>query len=221
MKILLKDQLFNRDKVTTRAGELAAAHAQFRTDQFVDEVVAGLADRELKERIAWIAACLARHLPGDYRQAVGVILDALPAPNDPALSDNDVGDFIYAAYAAYVAQHGCTPEDLDLSLAALRELTMRFSAEDAIRTFINTFPDETLRTLLAWADDENYHVRRLCSEGTRPRLPWSRRLVIPTTAAIPILETLFSDPSPEADGCLRGSFGTDRPLRRRLACELA
>jgi 3-methyladenine DNA glycosylase AlkC len=51
---------------------------------------------------------------------------------------------------------------------------MRFSVEDAVRTFINKFPEETLRTLLAWADDEHYHVRRLCSEGTRPRLPWSR-----------------------------------------------
>jgi 3-methyladenine DNA glycosylase AlkC len=117
----------------------------------------------------------------------------LPAPNDPTLSDNDFGDFIYAPYATYVAQHGCTAEDLDFSLAALRELTMRFSAEDAIRTFINAFPEQTLRTLLAWAGDDNYHVRRLCSEGTRPRLPWSSRLVIPATAAIPILDELYFD----------------------------
>jgi 3-methyladenine DNA glycosylase AlkC len=164
-------------------------------DEFVDVVAARLPDLELKERIAWIAACLARHLPGDYRQAVGVILSSLPAPNDPTLSDADFGDFIYAPYAEYVAQHGCTSEDLDFSLAALRELTMRFSAEDAIRTFINTFPDETLHILLAWADDEHYHVRRLCSEGTRPRLPWSRKLVVPATAAIPILDKLFSDPT--------------------------
>jgi 3-methyladenine DNA glycosylase AlkC len=72
---------------------------------------------------------------------------------------------------------------------------MRFSVEDAVRTFINKFPEETLRTLLAWADDEHYHVRRLCSEGTRPRLPWSRKVVVPMTTAISILDKLFFDPT--------------------------
>jgi 3-methyladenine DNA glycosylase AlkC len=194
-KILLKDQLFNRDRVTVLAGELAAVHPPFHAGEFVEEVMGRLGELELKERIAWIATCLSRFLPDDYRQAVGVILDALPAPNDPTLSDGDFGDFIYAPYAEYVARHGCTAEDLDFSLAALRELTMRFSAEDAIRTFINAFPDATMRTLHAWASGTNYHVRRLCSEGTRPRLPWSRRLVIPAADAIGILDLLYTDPT--------------------------
>jgi 3-methyladenine DNA glycosylase AlkC len=194
-KALLKDQLFNRDKVARLGGELASVYPQFRADEFIGEVTARLTALELKERIAWIATCLARHLPSDYRQAVGVILRSLPAPNDPALPDGDFGDFIYAPYAAYVAQLGCTAQDLAFSLAALRELTMRFSAEDAIRTFVNAFPDETLSTLLGWAGDEHYHVRRLCSEGTRPRLPWSRKLVVPAATAIPILDKLFCDPT--------------------------
>ncbi len=48
--------------------------------------------------------------------------------------------------------------------------------------------------LPGWASDEHYHVRRLCSEGTRPRLPWSVRLVTPLDAAVPILDQLFADP---------------------------
>jgi 3-methyladenine DNA glycosylase AlkC len=132
-------------------------------------------------------------LPGDYRRAVNVLLRSLPAPCDPALSDGDFGDFIYAPYAEYVARHGCTREDLTFSLAALRELTTRFSVEDAIRTFINACPTETLMTLMEWTADEHYHVRRLCSEGTRPKLPWAKRLTTPVGYAVPLLDRLYCD----------------------------
>ncbi|HJY45488.1 MAG TPA: hypothetical protein VJ301_12760 [Propionibacteriaceae bacterium] len=52
--------------------------------------------------------------------------------------------FIYALYAEYVARHGCTGEDLEFSLSALRKITTRFSAEFAIRPFLNLFPDQVL-----------------------------------------------------------------------------
>ncbi len=117
----------------------------------------------------------------------------MPAENDPGLFDNDFGDFIYAPYADFVAKHGCTKRQLDFSLQALKETTTRFSAEDAIRPFLNAFPKETLRALRKWSRDRHYHVRRLCSEGTRPKLPWSQKITIPITAPIPILDNLFYD----------------------------
>ena len=67
--------------------------------------------------------------------------------------------------------------------------------EDAIRAFIDAHPDATLAELTQWSTDSNYHVRRLASEGTRPKLPWSRRLTIDVTAPIPLLETLHADPT--------------------------
>ncbi|MGL5824888.1 MAG: hypothetical protein ACRCYU_08735 [Nocardioides sp.] len=191
----LKDHLFHRDKVAMLAGQLASAYPSFDASGFVDEVVSRFPELELKQRISWIADCLVRHLPTGYRDAVTVICRALPEPLDDTRSDGDFGDFIYAPYARFVADHGCTAADLEFSLAALREITMRFSAEDAIRAFINAFPDQTLTTLETWAGDANYHVRRLCSEGTRPRLPWSGKLSLPATAAIPILDRLYADPT--------------------------
>lgn len=62
------------------ADQLAAVRPELRHDEFVDEVVVRLTDLGLKARIAWIATCLARHLPGDYRQAVRVVLRSLPPP---------------------------------------------------------------------------------------------------------------------------------------------
>ncbi len=192
-KVLLKDVLFNEEKVRKIAREVFAAEPTFNREEFVRDVVTKFSQLELKARIEWIAVSLMRHVPGEYERAVRVLLKALPSPNDPRLSDNDYGDFIYASYAEFVAKNGCTREHLQLSLKALYEITQRFSAEDAIRYFINAFPQETLEKLLEWTEDDHYHVRRLCSEGTRPKLPWSQKINIPVSAALPILNRLYCD----------------------------
>lgn len=192
-KLLLKDQLFNPQKVAQIAGEIHGVYAGFAHDEFVREVIARFPELELKARIAWIADCLQQHLPEAYTDAVDILLQALPAPNNPDLSDDDFGDFIYAPYAHFVARNGCTQEYLTFSLRAIREMTMRFSAEDAIRYFINAFPQETMQQLLTWSTDTHYHVRRLCSEGTRPKLPWAQKITIPATAPLPILDNLYAD----------------------------
>ena len=137
--------------------------------------------------------CLKKYLPADYAEAVNILLKALPEPLNENRTDDDFGDFIYAPYSDFVAHYGCIEANLAFSLAALKEMTKRFSAEDAIRYFINAFPKETLKTLYAWTSDSNYHVRRLCSEGTRPKLPWSQKINIPPEDALPILHALFAD----------------------------
>jgi 3-methyladenine DNA glycosylase AlkC len=132
---------------------------------------------------------------GDFRRAVGVLVRSLPAPVDPIRSDGDFGDFIYALYAEYVARHGCPAEDLEFSLSALRKITTRFSAEFAIRPFLNLFPDQVLAILQIWTEDEHCRVRRLCNEGTRPRLPCAPRLTPPYDVGIPLLDRLLADPT--------------------------
>ena len=193
VKVLLKDILFNKTRVEQIALEIYRVHPRFKINKFVPDVVNKFPELELKARISCIALCLKKYLPADYKQTVGILVKSLPAPNNPDLSDNDFGDFIYAPYAEYVAKNGCTKKYLHLSLNTLYEITQRFSAEDAIRYFINAFPLETLNVLLAWTTDSHYHVRRLCSEGTRPKLPWSQKINITITAPLPILDNLFSD----------------------------
>jgi len=192
-KVLLKDLLFNQAKVERIADEIQRAHPSFKQPTFAREVLAGFPERELKARISWIAECLKKYLPDNYERAVGILIKALPPPNNSELLDDDFGDFIYAPYAEFVARNGCSKEYLHFSLDALYQITQRFSAEDAIRYFINAFPKETLKQLLAWTKDSHYHVRRLCSEGTRPKLPWAQRINVPITASIPILNKLYSD----------------------------
>lgn len=189
----LKDQLFNPGKVQDLARALHRADPAFDSTGFAAEASAGLPERELKARIDWICSCLQRHLPADYPQAVAQILKALPPPLDPTRMDDDFGDFIYAPYGEYIARYGCQPEQLALSLDALHSLTQRFSVEGPIRVFLKAFPAETLVRLQQWQHDPNYHVRRLVSEGTRPRLPWYLRLNLPLSETLPLLETLHAD----------------------------
>lgn len=192
-KPLLKDQLFNQAKVKQIADEIQRVYPQFDKNSFAERIVERFPHLELKERIAWISENLHAFLPTDYREATSILLASLPPPNDNTKTDNDFGDFIYAPYAEFVARNGVTKKDLYFSLAALKEITMRFSVEDAIRRFINAFPKETMQELQKWSNDSHYHVRRLTSEGTRPKLPWSQKIIIAPEQAIPILDNLFSD----------------------------
>lgn len=191
----LKDQLFNEGKVRQLARELAHAHPTFDSESFVTRILQKLPTLELKERIVHITRMLYQHLPDDYSTATDIIKRALPPQLDPYRADDDFGDFIYAPYNAYIATYGCTKAYLPISFDMLHELTRRFSAEDAIRYFINAFPDETFAQIEQWSSDANYHVRRLCSEGTRHRLPWSQKLCTTYSRPISILDTLHTDPT--------------------------
>ncbi len=55
----------------------------------------------------------------------------------------------------------------DLAMDILKEMTKRFSSEEAIRTFIDRYQEGSLALFREWAADPNVHVRRLVSEGTR------------------------------------------------------
>jgi 3-methyladenine DNA glycosylase AlkC len=124
---------------------------------------------------------------------VGIILASLPEELDPKKTDDDFGDFIFAPYAEFVARYGCHEGDLLFSLNALKEITKRFSAEDAIRYYLNAFPDKTLTLLEKWSKESNYHVRRLVSEGTRPNLPWSQKVNLDHERVIRILDNIYRD----------------------------
>ena len=189
----LKDHLFNAAKVQDLATRLEAVHPSFQAPAFTQACVKGFPERELKARIGWIREQLRAFLPDDYRSAVAILLKALPTPCNPDLSDDDFGEFIYAPFSDFVAVYGCNQADLAFSLAALKEITTRFSAEDAIRAFIKGYPEQTLATLAEWSQDSHYHVRRLVSEGTRPKLPWAPAIPIRWEQAEPLLNRLYAD----------------------------
>lgn len=192
-KFSLKDDLFNRHKVEKIALEIQNVFPEFEIDKFKKDVVDAFPRLELKERIYHIRGSLKKYLPDDYVASATILLDALPPELDPKKSDNDFGDYIYAPYSDYVAAYGCSEEHLDFSLNALRQITKRFSVEFAIRDFINHFPEETSAMLYECTLSDNYHERRLASEGLRPKLPWAKKLQLDYKVPFRHLENLFYD----------------------------
>lgn len=187
----LKDQLFNIEKIRYLAGLFHAADPDFDKDGFVNAVMQTMLDLELKARINLIAEVLAQYLPSDYKTAAKHILAAAPPVLDPNKTDDDFGDFILAPLSEFVVQNGL--DDLETSLPLLKELTKRFSVEFAIRYFLIASPLETMTALKTWAKDDNYHVRRLVSEGTRPSLPWGLNVGLHVRAPLAFLNILHSD----------------------------
>lgn len=188
----LKDELFNETKVN-RLAELFAPHAPgFHADAFTAEVMTRMLDLELKARITWIAECLRRHVPGDLPTVAPVLRAALPPPLDSTLTDDDFGDFIYAPLGEWVTDL-VTEDNRDLGLDLLEEITQRFSMEWALRPFLLQWPEAALTRVAEWCDHENYHIRRLATEGTRPRLPWGQAVGLPFEATLPVLARLYTD----------------------------
>lgn len=189
----LKDQLFNRDKVRYLAG-LFEAESSFDPERFERAVMARLPELELKQRIQWIAECLLAELPGSLPEAAPILRAALPAPLDPTRTDDDFGDFIISPFGDVVLALGLET-DPDLVLDLLGDITKRFSMEFQLRPMINRWQGKTMERLDHWAGDENYHVRRLVSEGTRPKLPWGQGITLDPAHALPLLDRLHTDPT--------------------------
>lgn len=187
-KLSLRDQLFNKQKVEKIAREIKGVYPEFNGTNFVKQTVVKFPQLGLVERSLWIAENLKKYLPEDYQKAVTILRQSLPEKL-PA----DFGDFIYAPYSDFIAKYGCTKKDLVFSLNALKEFTIYFSAEGAIRFFINAYPEESFAEILKWSKDKDYRVRRLASEGTRPLLPWCIRITTKPEMPIPILDNLFFD----------------------------
>ena len=189
----LKDRL-GTDVPVRIAATIASVHPGFPSDAFVARAREGYADLELTARARQIAHALAAHLPAPPEEALRVLVASLGPPTE-RLEGMDA--FVYLPHVFFVAEYGL--ECLEASLEAQYQLTKRFTAEFSIRAFIDRYPEATLARLRRWARDPNVHVRRLVSEGTRPRLPWAPRLARfqrDPTPVIELLELLKDDPEP-------------------------
>lgn len=145
----------------------------FDQDAFVSDALDGYEALDLMARGWKIAHALHRHLPGDYEAAVAILIDSI-GPKLDETGDFGMAPFLYLPHVCFVAAYGL--DHFEASMRAQYELTQRFSAEFSIRAFLERHPEATMARLEAWAKDPSPHVRRLVSEGTRPRLPWAPRL---------------------------------------------
>ena len=159
--------------------------------------------RELKQRWIHITSILKKFLPADYKEAIAKILELLDhvkstRPDFSVIDDTKFGLMLEYGVIMnnYVEQYGL--DDYETSVKAIEKITQFTSCEFVTHPFIIKYPDEMMKQMLVWSKHEHWGVRRLASEGCRPRLPWA--MALPNlkkdpTPIIPILENLKNDPA--------------------------
>ncbi|MBE9032390.1 DNA alkylation repair protein [filamentous cyanobacterium LEGE 11480] len=184
--------VYTPELIRALATAVKAEYSQFDVAEFERSIFnPAWQTEELKQRMRHIAISLQQYLPQDYAQAIALLL-----PVAAQFGGSECGDFEYMFFPDFVALYGL--EDFEISMSALEHFTKFSSSEFAVRPFIVRYGDQMMQQMHRWAASDDPHVRRLASEGCRPRLPWA--MALPQfkqapTPVLPILEKLKNDDS--------------------------
>ncbi len=185
----LKD-FYNRRFIEDLAAAIACEYSGFESDKFILSVLNDeWGEFELKQRMFHITKNIHKYLPDDYKRAIEILWNV-----PEKLINHKMSGFLLMFFPDFVEKYGLN--DWDLSMKALEHFTKTSSSEFAVRPFIMKDKEKMMRQMLKWSMNDNYHVRRLSSEGCRPRLPWACALPEfkeSPSLIIPILENLKDD----------------------------
>lgn len=148
------------------------------------------------ERLNLIVEAQEKFLPKDFSKAAEIVVQSLLGAYGSDELDGAMTRFIVCTKAVYISNNGL--DHFDISMNALYEITKRLTAEWGVRAFFIKYPEKTLAIFKKWAKDKDPHVRRLVSEGSRPYLPWGKKLVQfekDPKPTLELLELLKNDPS--------------------------
>lgn len=194
--------VLGEEAVDCLAHNVTLVYPAFDAASFRTQALLGLEPLGILERGHKLGQDLWQHLPPHFEQACDILQRSLTPPNT-ATEELGLAVFFYLPHTCLVARYGLDAEHnggkdpFDTAMRMQHALTQRFTAEFSIRHFWLHDPERTLAQLSAWTTDPSPHVRRLCSEGTRPRLPWAMRLpalVRDPSPVLPLLEALKDDP---------------------------
>lgn len=179
--------LYNEEFLSNLCKELRCQYRKFDTDGFHSHVLnRNWKKMELKERMKHISESLYVFLPKRYSESIEVLM----------ATSTKFSGFEYMFFPGFVELFGLN--EYEWSIPALEHFTKYSSSEYAVRPFIELYDKKMMKQMMSWANSGNHHVRRLASEGCRPRLPWS--MALPEfkqdpTPVLRILEKLKNDKS--------------------------
>lgn len=169
---LFKDQL-DKAAIEHIAKILKQVDRRFAVDEFIELAATGIEAFELKQRVEHIIAALSQSLPSDFGETAPILMTVAKHWPEP-LEQQNWSSFSAWPLIDYVKSHGL--EQPQLAFKVLEKLTPLFTAEFAIRPFLEQHFELAYQQMLDWCEHPDEHVRRLASEGIRPRLPWASHL---------------------------------------------
>ncbi|MFV1984446.1 MAG: DNA alkylation repair protein, partial [Thiohalomonadales bacterium] len=185
MTELLKDA-YSPQYITALATRIKQDYPALNSKKFITDVMdIEWPNRELKNRMYHISRCLKHHIQFSYPDSIAVLSKMV----------SEFGSYEAMFFPAYIELYGL--DDWQTSIPALELFTQFSSSEFAVRPFIIQNQRKMMAQMKRWSTHKNYHVRRLASEGCRPRLPWA--ISLPEfkkkpDLILPILESLKQDP---------------------------
>lgn len=155
------------------AEKINRVYPDFNSKNFIKDTENKVIGQTYAQRIITIADLLKNYLSADYKEALRVLLSILGEENP-----NQTGMFTHYYWilpiGKFVERYGIN--HFTLSMNAIEEITKRNTGEYAVRPFIRKYPEKSLEIIEKWAKSPNFHLRRLASEGLRPKLPWASKL---------------------------------------------
>ncbi|UAB80821.1 DNA alkylation repair protein [Marixanthomonas sp. SCSIO 43207] len=186
---------FDKDLAMLLADKLVAIDPTFNTTSFIQNIEGQLDTLELKDRVEAFADELYHSYDTNYSNGLSKLV-AILGPEIKSETGMFSTYYWIMPIAKYVEKYGL--HDFTISIKAIEEITKRNTGEYAIRPYITNHKDKTLEYIKRWSTSSNFHLRRLASEGVRPRLPWAKKLDVfieNPRPIIPILNTMKDDPS--------------------------
>ncbi|MFA6196721.1 MAG: DNA alkylation repair protein [Sulfurimonas sp.] len=165
MAELLKN-VYTNEYIQNLALKIKENYESFDDKSFIDSIFYGMWNQlELKGRMRHIALKLGEFLPLPYEEQLAILKSVA----------KDFHSFEAMFFQDFVEVFGL--DDFENSMSALEVFTIESSSEFAVRQFILKYEEQTMAQMKIWAKSQNEHLRRLASEGCRPKLPWAVALV--------------------------------------------
>lgn len=186
---------FGKELAQLLSKKIKPLYPEFKSSAFINRVAKQVDDEELKARVEIIADALNAYLPDNYTQACEILKTCL-GPENKEETGMFKEYYWVMPIAQFIEKYGL--DDFKTSIKMIAEVTKRNTGEYAIRPYILKYPKQTLTVMKRWSKSKNVHLRRLASEGLRPKLPWAKKITLYSndpTPMIEILENLKSDQS--------------------------
>lgn len=172
-KTIKISELFGADLALLLSKKLRDVNTDFKDKQFISEVAKNTDGKTYTQRIEIIAGELYQFLPQDYPKAIAILMKILGPEN--TREDGMFRNYYWILpIGKFIENYGL--DHYDLSIKAIEEVTKRNTGEYAIRPFIRKDTNKAIKQMRVWAQSDNFHLRRLASEGLRPKLPWATKL---------------------------------------------
>jgi 3-methyladenine DNA glycosylase AlkC len=172
------------------ADKIALVHPNFPKKEFCKSVEKEVAGKTYTERVTIIANNLKKYLPESYLEALAMLTQIF-GPENPEETGMFTNYYWLMPVGKFIELYGLEhPKYFTQSIKALEELTKRNTGEYAIRPFARAYPEKVIAICTKWAQSKNFHLRRLASEGLRPKLPWATKLDTWNTNSKPVFEIL-------------------------------